>query len=66
MNRNTELEDIVQSMMHVQDEIEAKQEEIKVLKDIYYRYKEYLRKKYPEENVDILEYVTKQKILKKE
>lgn len=65
MNKQTEIEDIVQSMMYVQDEISAKEEEIKVLRGMYYKYKEYLKKKYPEENIDILEYVTKQKILKR-
>lgn len=65
MDKTTELEDIVQSMMYVQDEIRAKEEELKMLRDIYFKYKNYLRKKYPEENIDILEYVTKQKILRR-
>lgn len=66
MNKQTEIEDIVQSMMYVQDEIEAKEEELKVYREIYYKYKKYLKEKYPEENIDILEYTVKQKILKKQ
>lgn len=65
MNKQAEIEDIVQSMMYVQDEIKAKEEELKVYKDIYYKYKKYLKEKYPEENIDILEYTVKQKLLKK-
>jgi hypothetical protein len=66
MNKETEIEDIVRSMMYVQDEITAKEEELKVYKDIYYKYKKYLKDKYPEENIDILEYTVKQKILQKQ
>jgi hypothetical protein len=66
MNKETEIEDIVRSMMYVQDEITEKEEELKVYKDIYYKYKKYLKDKYPEENIDILEYTVKQKILKKQ
>lgn len=60
-----ETEEIVDSMVYVLKEIELKEKELSSLREIYYKYKTYLSKLYPNDDVNVIEYLTKEKILKR-
>ena len=62
----TQTEEIVQSMMYVSNQIDIKEKEISSLRSILSKYKKGLKKLHPEEDINVVEYLTKQKILRRE
>lgn len=61
----TQTEEIVQSMMYVSDKIDILNKEIASYRDILQKYKTALQKLHPDESVDIVEFLTKRKILER-